>query len=70
MHTLDFAFPSQSLPLKLWGVYVWLSMVSLVFMAVTGLYFWLGTSRRRVRWALATSAVSAAGLVVLFVVMR
>lgn len=69
MHTMNFKFGSYSLPLKLWGVYVELSMLSLLFMTITGVYLWLA-ARRKVRWAWATAAASSVLAVALYVAMR
>lgn len=70
MHTLSYTFPSHNLPLKLWGVYVELSMVSLLFMTVTGFYLWVASRRRSLWWAQASLAVSVVLSVVTFVALR
>lgn len=69
MHSATFFSAPADLRLTLWGVYIDLSIFSLLFMAVTGVWLWLA-SRPRLWWARASFATGAGLFIALWFVTR
>ena len=69
VHQTTLVFSAPDLRTRLWALYVDLSIVSLLFMAASGVWLWL-SSRPHVWWARVSMAGGAALFVVLWFVTR
>ncbi len=69
MHSKTLYGSQPDLRVRLWALYIDLSIFSLMFMAVTGTWLWL-TSRPRLWWAQASFGVGAGLFVALWIATR
>jgi hypothetical protein len=69
LHTTTPLWAPRNVLMLLWSAYVELSIFSLLFLVVSGVFMWL-TSRPRVWWAQAAFASGTATFVVLYVLVR
>jgi hypothetical protein len=67
MHVTTWFTSPPDLRVRLWGLYVDLSIFSLLFMAVTGVWLWLA-SRPRLWWAQASLAAGSGAFALLWLV--
>ena len=69
MHATTLYHSSPDLRVRLWALYVDLSIFSLLFMSATGLWLWLA-SRPRLWWARASFGAGTGLFVLLWLVTR
>ena len=69
MHALVLSHVGPQRRVRFWSMYLELSIFTLLFMVVTGVWLWLAT-RPRLRWAQAFFAVGTIGFVALYLLGR
>ncbi|MCI0624617.1 MAG: PepSY domain-containing protein [Acidobacteria bacterium] len=70
LHELTPSKAAPHWPTRLWGFYVELSAWSLITMALSGVYLWASTSRRRTRWAKISLVAGIGGLILFYKLIR